>query len=486
MNELIAREKELKELEEILHSNQSEFLAIYGRRRIGKTFLISNFFKNKGLYFELTGIKDASLRVQLKNFAIAFSDLFSRGKLISIPASWLDAFTLLRAQIEERKEKGRIILFFDELPWLASSRSNFLQAFEHFWNRYMSRDKRIILVICGSAAAWMIRNVLDARGGLHGRVTRTIRLLPFNLAETERFLKWRGIDLDRKQIVELYMSMGGVAQYLAQVRRGHSSRQAIQEICFSESGYLAKEFYRLYASLFDHHGHHIAFIKILASHGSGLNREEILKRLELKSGGTASRILNELEESGFILAISSFTKGKGAVTYRLIDQFSLFYLKWMEKFDQKVSLVEDTYWIKQQASQSWAAWAGYAFETICLIHIAQIKKALGLSGISSSQSEWRYKGVHGNFKEKGAQIDLIIDRADHCINLCEIKFHKTEWVLNKKDAENLEKRKEVFQAQTKTKKTLFNTLITSYGAQKNSQYIRVVDQQLTMNDLFVD
>lgn len=485
MDTIIAREKELAELEDIFHSNYPEFLAIYGRRRVGKTFLISEFFCNKGLYFELTGIKDASIATQLKNFATAFSDLFFRGKPITPPENWFDAFTQLRYQIEKYEGDRRIILFFDELPWLASQQSKFLQALEHFWNRYMSRDKRVILIICGSATAWMIRNILDARGGLHGRVTRTIRLMPFNLIETERFLKSRNIDLDRKQIIEIYMAMGGVGQYLAQVKRGRSSSQIIQEVCFSESGYLAKEFYRLYTSLFDNYEHHTAIIKALASHSIGLTRDDLLKKVGLMSGGTASKVLNELEESGFILSVPSFGKHKTGWIFRLIDPFSLFYLKWIEKANLKIGQIEDNYWTKQQISQSWAIWAGYAFENICMTHVDQIKWALGLSGVSSTQSQWLFRPTKESF-EKGAQIDLIIARADNCINLCEVKFYKSEFNLKADYAQVLENKKKIFREQTKTKKTLFTTLITSYGAKKNKNFFRVIDQQLSMHDLFHD
>ncbi len=483
---IIAREKEINELETIFHSDNAEFLVIYGRRRVGKTFLISNFFREKGLYFELTGIKGASLSTQLKNFAIVYSDVFSKSQPVIPPKTWLDAFTLLRRQIEKLSADRKIILFFDELPWLASSRSGFLQAFEHFWNRYLSRDNRVILVVCGSAAAWMIRNILDARGGLHGRITRIIRLLPFNLMETERFLRSRKVNLDRKQIIEIYMAMGGVAQYLSQVKQGLSSSQVIQEVCFSESGYLTREFYRLYSSLFSNFEHHVAVIKILSNHSGGLSRDDLLSELKIKSGGTASRVLHELEESGFIMSIPSLGKRKVKWIYRLIDPFSLFYLKWIEKKNLKMGYVENHYWTKQQTSQSWAAWAGYAFENICYLHINQIKAALGLAGISSSQAAWSFRPKKGKSDQKGVQIDLVIERADNCINLCEMKFHKTEFVLTKNYAKEIEVRKRIFEEQTQTKKTLFNTLITAYGAKRNEHYLGVIDQQLDMHSLFRD
>lgn len=480
MKEIVAREKEVKELEEVLLSGSAEFLAIYGRRRIGKTFLIHQFFQDKGLYFEFTGIKDAPLSTQLKNFTVVFADLFLKGEPMPTFKTWVDALTALRYQLEKSKDSRRIILFFDELPWISTPQSGFLQAFEHFWNRYISRDHRVILVVCGSAAAWMIRHILDARGGLHGRVTRIMRLIPFNLNETERFLKSRRIELDRKQIVEIYMAMGGVAQYLSQIKRGLSSSQIIQEVCFSESGLLSREFYRLYSSLFENYERHIGVIKVLANHSTGLSRDLLLRELGLESGGSISKVLNELEESGFILSVPSYGKKKVGGFFRLIDPFSLFYLKWIEKADLKMGQLEKNYWTKQQSSQGWAAWSGYVFENICLMHIDQIKWALGLSAVTSIQSQWSYRASG----KQGAQIDLVIDRADQCINLCEIKFYKSEFSINKEYADVLERKKNCFYEQTKSKKTLFTTLITSFGAKKNAHYLKVVDQHLDLNALY--
>ena len=310
------RRKEIQKLTKIIESDRAELLAVYGRRRIGKTHLIHQFFSDKGMYFEMTGIKGATLNVQLSNFIEAFSDCFGEISSITYTKSWFEAFPLLRKKIAAVKGEERIILFFDELPWLARRKSGFLEAFEHFWNRYMSRDKRIILVICGSAAAWMIKKVLNARGGLHGRVTQTIRLLPFTLHETEEFLKSRNVVLNQKQLVEVYMAFGGVAQYLLQIERGKSSGQIIQDVCFSQSGYLMHEFHRLYASLFDNYESHIAVIRLLAKHSKGLTREEIIRGLKWSSGGGLSKIFTELEESGFILGVPSFGKKKTLWGYR--------------------------------------------------------------------------------------------------------------------------------------------------------------------------
>ncbi len=485
MNTIYGRQQEIKKLETIYSSQHAEFLAIYGRRRVGKTYLIHEFFKKKGLYFELTGIKDATINVQLNNFTIEFSDLFFKGVKQPVPADWFEAFTQLRYQIENIKHDEKIILFFDELPWLVSPKSNFLQALDHFWNRYMSRDKRIILIICGSAASWMIKNVINNKGGLYGRISREIRLIPFELSEVEEYLKTRDIKLERKQVLEIYMAIGGVAKYLTYIERGRSSAQIINDICFSGSGGLHKEFNKLYASLFNKHENHIKIIKELSKNRSGLTKGELLKKTGLKSGGTSSNIFNELVESNFIIYIPPFGKARNSGKYRLIDEYSLFFLTWIEKApDIGIRGVEKNYWLKKYSSRSWNTWSGFAFESICLKHIEKIKRALGIAGVSTNESCW-YLKPDKNSSEKGAQIDLVIDRADNCINLCEIKFHNSLFKADRKFVEAQMNKIERFRNSSKTKKAIFTTLITTYGAEENSYYNEIVDNQLTMNDLFL-
>jgi len=477
--EIFARQKELKTLEKLYYSTGPEFLAIWGRRRIGKTFLIRQFFKNKGIYFELTGIKDGSYKQQLQNFSIEFFRVF---KSMRKPKSWPDAFNELRIAIENTKEERKIILFFDEVPWLATPKSGFLQALDYFWNRYLSDDPRIILVVCGSAASWMIRKILQDKGGLHGRLTARIRLLPFNLKETELFLSHRGIVLERKQLIDIYMAIGGVAKYLSYIEKGQSSLQAIHQICFE--GPLFKEFDELYASLFDNYALHIQIVKALAEVKNGLTATEISQHTKISSGGGLTLIIQELEESGLIASLPSFGKHHIQQRFRLIDEYSLFYLKWISQAKSiDLTGIDEDFWLKAGNSPAGLAWAGYAFESLCMRHIRNIKEALRIGAVSTAESEWVYKATPKS-SETGAQIDLIIDRADHCVNLCEIKYTNKELSLDKDLAENLRTKKNLFIEKTHCRKSLFLTLISTYGVKKSSPYLDCIDVELTMDDLF--
>ncbi len=484
MQDIIGRQRELLILERLYTSHKAEFLAIYGRRRVGKTFLISRFFKPKSFYFEVAGIKKATTKVQLQNFAVELADVFFEGHMQPAPRDWQEAFTILRRQIEMIDSSQKVTIFLDELPWLASARSGFLQALDHVWNRYLSRMPNVILIVCGSAASWILKKIVNDQGGFYGRLTAEIRLEPYTLSETEQFCRAKGVELERKQIIELYMAFGGIPKYLDTIVRGKSPVQIIQEACFSPDAPLANEFGRLFSSLFDHSEMHLALVKALAKHREGLTQNELLEATGLNTGGSFSRILDELIASGFIAAIPNFEKKKREAQYRLIDEYSLFYLTWIQpSFEGSVKGTQEHYWQQAQDSPSYRAWAGYTFEGICLKHIKNILIGLGISGVSVKASSWRYH-AHNGSTDQGAHIDLVLKRADNCINLCEIKYAHAPFVVTKEYAEKLRFRKECFRRVTGTRCSLFTTMITPYGAVENAQYASAVDNQMTMEVLF--
>ncbi len=480
--QIVGREEEIEVLQEMCESFEPHFLAIYGRRRIGKTFLISEFFKDKGVYFEITGMKEGKLSEQLIQFSFEYARIFNQGKLVPTFKSWNSAFQKLQEAVEKIKDK-KIILFFDETPWLASHKSGFLSAMEHFWNRYGSKNPGIILIVCGSSASWIIKKIIYNKGGLYNRVTRKIKLLPFSLKEVELYLKSKKIELDRKQIVDLYMVFGGVPKYLSYVKRGRSVAETISFTCFSDKGALHEEFSALYGSLFENSERHIAVVQSLAEVSTGLSKNELLKRSGLSSGGTAGRVIQELVDAGFIMYIPPFGRKKVDGKYRICDEYSFFYFSWIKKL-ARTSLEngDGEFWMKKLGTPAWYTWSGYVFESLCLKHIVEIKKALGIAAVETVASGWWYRAE--SEEEQGAQIDLVIDREDRCVNLCEIKYSNLEFSITKEYLQKLENKKRCFQEKEGLKKALFTTLIISYGVKRNSCFFEGVDRELTINDLF--
>jgi AAA+ ATPase superfamily predicted ATPase len=472
---LVGRLEERKILESALTSPKAEMVSIIGRRRVGKTFLVKSVYGD-GIDFEITGIQHATRAEQLRNFMLQIAKYSGGSFPLTTPKDWLEAFYLLSKSLEIKQKPGKMIVFLDELPWLATHRSGFLKGLSWFWNSW-AVNQPIVVVVCGSAASWMIKNVVHHKGGLHNRITKRIYLKPFNLVETELFFKAKNINFDRYQILHLYMAMGGVPHYLDEVEAGKSAAQNIDAICFSQNGLLWDEFPKLYASLFENSEAHVKVIQSLAARHQGLTRKEIVQSSGLPEGGSASTVIEELLHSGFISAYQPFGKKKKDRLYRLTDEFSLFYLRFMENRRQEGPGT----WQQWSKTQAYAVWTGYAFENICLKHVSQIKKALGISGVYSTASSFLKKGAA---EEKGIQFDLLIDRNDHVINICEIKFYAAEFTIDKAMARDFRNKIAAFRETTRTRKQTFLTMITTFGVKQNEHSLGLVDAELRMDDLF--
>jgi len=473
---MIGRKKELEILANAYTSEKPELVAIFGRRRVGKTFMVESFFQGK-IDFELTGLKDGTREQQLRNFAYSLKDARKSATLPPPPTDWLEAFHQLKTHLEtlENPEKRKVI-FIDELPWMASGKSDFLTGFSYFWNSYAAKTN-IVVVICGSATAWMIQKIINDKGGLHNRVTRRIHLQPFTLAETEAYFQEKHIAFDRYQLLLLYMTMGGVPHYLEQVEAGKSAVQNIDDICFQPQGLLRTEFDNLYSSLFNNPDRYESIISALSSTWKGMSRTEIITITKILDGGGLTMMLQALEQSGFISSYIPFGKKKKDTLFRLTDSYSLFYLKFIRDIPAK----ETISWQSLSQTQTWKTWSGYAFENICFQHVDNIKAALGIAGVNTNQYSFLAKATE---ETEGAQIDLLIDRQDNVISFCEVKFYNDELILTKAEADNLRRKKSIFRHVSGTKKQIFIVLITTFGLIKNKHSLGLVDNVLDMNALF--
>jgi uncharacterized protein len=473
---MIGRKKELAILANAYAGQKPELIAVFGRRRVGKTYLIQSFFEGK-IDFELTGLKEGTKEQQLRNFTYSLKDAQKSADLPAQPTDWLEAFHQLKTYLESLADsEKRKVVFMDELPWMAAGKSDFLTGFSYFWNSYAAKAN-IVVVICGSATAWMIQKIINDKGGLHNRVTRRIHLQAFTLAETEAYFQERHIMFDRYQLLLLYMTMGGIPHYLDQVEGGKSAIQNIDDICFQPQGLLRTEFDNLYSSLFANPERYESIITALSSTWKGMSRMEIIEHTAITDGGGLTMMLQELEQSGFISSYIPFGKKKKDTLFRLTDCYSLFYLKFIRDIPSK----ETISWQSLSQTQKWVTWSGYAFENICFQHIDQIKSALSIAGVHTNQYSFLAKKTEEN---EGTQIDLLIDRQDNVISLCEVKFYNDAWLLTKAEADNLRCKKSVFRQVTGTKKQIFVVMITTFDLIKNQHSIGLVDNVLDMNALF--
>lgn len=485
---LIGRDEEIAILQSLFDSDYPEFLAIYGRRRVGKTYLIRQFFqKEKTLFFNVTGSKDGSRTKQLAHFIQQIGQVFYGGVSLSVPKNWDDAFNILTTAINQQEENKKIILFFDELPWMATKKSMLLQGLDYYWNQYWSNDRRIKLIVCGSSASWIIHKIIKNKGGLYNRITRKIYLEPFTLSDTKRFLNKQGVNLNDQQILMIYMVTGGVPYYLSYIEKGLSAAQIIEKLAFTEKGVLLEEFDNLFSSLFDHSEYYVQLIKIIATRRYGIGQRELLKAIgKSVMGDIGIKALRDLEETGFIMSFMPHGHLRQGIYYRLVDEYIYFYLTWvapMRKTLQKKSLDKGN-WLAMQRTPEWHNWLGYAFEAVCYKHISAIRKALSISPDAIANS-WRYVPRKGE-KSEGAQIDLLFDRNDDAITICEIKYSEEPFTLTKEYVEILQRKMSVFKERTRTKKQLFLALISVTGLKNNYYAEDFISSVVTLDDFFKD
>jgi hypothetical protein len=489
MNMLIGRLPEKEILGDFLKSNQAEFLAIYGRRRVGKTYLIKQFFDRKNcLFFHSTGLKEGGLSDQMNRFIKSIADAFFNGADVSPrnKNNWIDIFDYLTDVMKKQvKKHQKVVLFMDELPWMATKKSKLPQALDYFWNHYWSHDTRIKLIICGSSASWIRNKVINNKGGLHNRVTQQILLQPFDLSETKKYLAARGVHLNHWHVSQIYMVTGGIPFYLSFVAQGLGSAQIIERLAFTAQGPLRNEFDNLFSSLFEDAGPYIALIRIIAGSRYGISQSEIVKKSKhFTKGGRIAARLKELKDAGFILSFKPYQHTSKGVYYRVIDEYTLFYLYWIEP--EKDALQEGTlepgYWQLRQLSSAWQSWSGLSFEAMCYKHLSFIRKKLNIPS-SAVAHTWRYAPV-SKTNETGVQIDLLFDRPDAVINVCEIKYSVHPVVIDKQYAKLLINKREVFIQKTATQKQVFMAMVAAHGVQENLYYDDLMTGVVTLDDFF--
>ena len=469
---LVGRNEELRLLKHAVLADESKFVAIYGRRRVGKTFLVREAFQYNFAFYH-TGVANESKTIQLAEFkkSLAKYGLSKRGVL----KTWYDAFDQLATLLEQSAEKKKVI-FIDEMPWMDSPRSNFLAALEYFWNSWASARKDILLIICGSATSWIINKVIKNHGGLHNRVSVRIHLKPFTLHECELYAQSLRLQFNRRQILEGYMIMGGIPFYWSQLDNSKSLILNIDQLFFSEDGMLRHEFDDLYDSLFKQPKPYLEIIKALATKKVGMNRTEILKSTKLLDNGKFTEYLEGLEYCGFIRKYCCIGMKTKNALFQLMDNYTLFYYRFI-----KDSVGNDPhFWSKIAGTPEYNTWCGLAFERVCLQHTEQIKAKLGIQGVITNVYSW---SVAGTKEFPGAQIDLLLDRNDDVINLCEIKYSKAPFNITSAIDNNLQNKRERFVQETATNKAVHLTMITTLGLVENS-YANDIQSVVTMDDLF--
>ncbi len=470
---LIGREKERKMLEEAYQAEESRFIAIYGRRRVGKTYLVRESLGSRFL-FQHTGYYGGKMADELFEFCASLREYGLRD--FARPRNWLEAFELLKDLIRNSMEKRKVI-FLDELSWMDTHGSDFIMALEGFWNGWASARKDILLIVCGSVTSWMLSRIVHNKGGLYNRLSCQIRLRPFTLRECEEYIRSRNIVMNRHQILECYMIMGGIPFYWSFLEKGLSLPQNIDRIFFSEDAPLEHEFDYLYAALFKKPEPYIKIVSALGKKKAGMTREELLNATHLADSGNFTTRLEELESCGFLRKYHQYGMKQRNAVYQLLDNYTLFYYKFLEN-----KPTDEHFWNNQINMPLVNTWSGLAFERVCLEHVSQMKQALGISGVLCEACSWACRedpanGIHGS------QIDLLIVRKDQVINLCEMKFSRNKYAVTAKTDEEIGRKISDFLSASGTRCAVHPILVTPYGAAEGS-YVGYIQKVITADDLF--
>lgn len=479
MATIIGRKREQEELYRLAHSGKAEFVVVYGRRRVGKTYLVREYFDNHFDFYH-TGLSPIELdgeRLMEKQLQSFYHSLKRYGSDASHqPADWIEAFEMLITLLEKKERGRRLTVFIDEMPWMDTPRSGFITALEHFWNGWAAGQSHIMLIACGSATSWISDKLIQNKGGLYGRTTYEIHLAPFTLGECEAYFKSENIIMDRYDQLQCYMVMGGIPYYLSYLNKGYSLAQNIDRLFFHKEGKLRHEFERLYASLFTSPENYIKVVRLLASRREGYTRSEIAQATGIPYGGGLTNILKSLEVSDFITTYNYYKHPSREVYYKLTDLYTLFYLHFVDK----KAVTNPNFWQDNLLSPSLNAWRGITFEEVCFVHRDKIKAALGIGSVQTDVSPWRSRTTEG----EGAQINMLIDRADRIINVCEMKFTASDFLIDRKYDAELRRKLDVFVTETHQRKALHTTLVTTYGLVPN-EYSSRIQRIITMDALFL-
>lgn len=482
---MVGRLQELADLKRYFESGKAEFIALYGRRRVGKTYLVNQFFDSR-FAFSITGVMDGDKSEQMAAFAQGLRNMGYSGR---VPNRWIEAFYLLQNILEQKIQNDeRCVLFIDELPCFDTPKAGFVKALGHFWNGWAQNHKQIMLVVCGSATSWMMKNIIDNHGGLHNRITHEMHIHPFTLFETEQMLRSNSVQWDRLAIMQIYMALGGIPYYLEMLRPEDSVPTAIDRLFFGRTATMADEYDRLFKSLFSDATPYLEILRVLAREKQGITRDEILRRTQMTDNGHFSAYLNNLIKCDFIryYYVKNKKIKKNDGLYQLIDMLAIFYNTFLTQ-----PVTDEHFWSNHIGTPLINNWYGLAFERVCMVHIPQIKHALGIDRIGVEYYSWRSIDVESSADQSGenkptrrAQIDLVLERADRIINLCEMKYSSSEFSIDKDEDLKLRNRQGAFVSYTNTRYAVVPIMVSTYGM-KTNKYSGGICQQVTMDDLFV-
>ncbi len=471
---IISRKEEKKDLEYCERSKKSELICVYGRRRVGKTFLVEQTFRD--FAFRAVGLEKGTTKQQLKSFGqrlIEYGD-----DIKQTPENWFEAFSrldkILSGESIRRSLNGKKIVFLDEFPWFATKKSDFLVAFEDYWNRRGTQDGDLLFIICGSATSWIIKNVIKNTGNMFQRVTKKICVEPFTLAETELFFKDREFDWSREQIAECQMIFGGLPFFFDLMNTSQSLVKNINRLLFDKDALFGDETKKLLDATLSESPIYEKILSKLAFARYGIKKSELQVEIAAPNG-TYGRAVQDLVDCGYVIEYKKKYEEYNPLYIQLVDPFLLFHYHYLSK-EKRIDSYEDLIGNIGRYDN----WRGTAFEILCLNNTASIKSALGIRGVKTECYPW-YNST--DKKNERVQIDMVIERADKITNLCEIKYTNKPFVIDASYEQELIKKRDIFKEKTGTSQALKVIIISAAGV-SGTRYTSYISDIITLDDIF--
>lgn len=472
----IGRTHELKLLRELTFKggSSSRLTVLYGRRRVGKTRLVEESFKDLPL-LKFEGLEGQSTAAQQREFLRCLAEISGKQEYRLIRTTqWTDLLILLADFISDRYKGRPVVVFLDEFQWLAAGRTKLVSSLKYVWDNHLKKMKNLHLILCGSICSFLVNKIIHSRA-LYGRIDLELHLEPLTLPEiTALFHPRRSL----REVVELYMAVGGVPQYLERIDPAQSVRLNLERLCFSRGGYLVDEFDRIFVSHFGTNQHFRKILSVLAKKAFA-SREQLQKACHLASGGRITEYLDDLELAGFIESYRPVDKPEATKIrrFRIADPYLLFYFQFIHPSIRKINRTGSKAFFKNYVPDNrYDVWRGYAFESICIKHSQLISEILGFGAVQFESGSWFSRSSNAEV----SQIDLVFLRADKVVTICEIKFRERK--IGKGVISEVERKCKAFPNPKGW--TIETVLITASPPTKDLANERYFNRILLLEDLF--
>jgi len=417
----IGRKKELESLDLLLKKKSASLVVIRGRRRVGKSRLIKEFVSDKKhwIFSGIPPVPGITKQRQLDAFSAQVAHNLGMPKIQV--SEWLEHFNFLGQQAKGQK----IVIVFDEISWMGSEDPDFLGQLKTAWDLTFSENPELIFILCGSVSSWIEDNILKSTGFV-GRISVDMVLEELSIAESGEFWGARKNKVSPYEKFKMLSVTGGIPKYLEEIIATQSAEDNIHRLCFQSDGLLFREFDQIFSDLFSKRAQTYSDIVKTLAHSS-LTLDEVCEKLDVEKSGSVSSCLDDLELAGFIQEDCTWNLSSKAEShlkkFRLKDNYLRFYLRYIEPNKEKIAkgLFESKSFMLMPG---WESVMGLQFENLVINNLKSLCKILRIDLLDIANAGPFFQ--RATQRQKGCQIDLMIQTKHNTLYVCEIKFSTSD------------------------------------------------------------